>query len=43
MEEKMDFSLSKHYPIERRYIILKKLKKSFLQSFADAIFKKNKR
>lgn len=43
METEMEFSLAKHYPIERRYIILKKLKKSFLQSFTDAIFKKNKR
>jgi len=43
MEDKMDFSLVKHYPVERRYILLKKLKKSFLQSFVDAVFRRNKR
>ncbi len=42
MEEQMDFSLVKHYPIERRYILLRKLKKSFFQSFVDAAFKKKK-
>jgi len=43
MEDKMEFSLIKHYPVERRYIILRKLKKSFVQSFVDAVFRKNKR
>ncbi|MEM2908652.1 MAG: hypothetical protein QW590_01175 [Candidatus Bilamarchaeaceae archaeon] len=40
--EEMEFSLVKHYPLERRYITLKELKKPFLQALADLIFKRRK-
>lgn len=40
MEEAMEFEIAKHYPIERKYIMLKELKRSFFESLSDVISKK---
>ncbi len=39
MEEEIEFEIARHHPVERRYIILKQLKRSFFESLADAIAK----
>lgn len=40
MDEMIEFEIVKHHPVERKYIILKELKKSFFESLSDVIFKK---
>lgn len=39
MEETMEFEIVKHHPTERKYIILKPLKKSFFDSVAGLLSK----
>ncbi|MEM3499579.1 MAG: hypothetical protein QW153_03900 [Candidatus Bilamarchaeaceae archaeon] len=42
MEETFEFEIIKHYPTERKYIILKPLEKGLLKRLREIIFKKTK-
>ena len=42
MEENIEFSLVKHYPVERRYILLKPLEKSIFGTLVTNLFKRTK-
>ena len=42
MDDSIEFSLVKHYPVERRYILLKPMAKSIFGTFAQNLFKRTK-